>query len=361
VGQALSEAARVIAVSGRRLTATESNWLWGVGLTVAGVSLFTLVGTAEEALLAAPRRAQLVWSPWETLTRFLAIAHTIVATLFLLTSRRVRSAAGAAWVAALAVAGILLCLGFSALGGLGAALGVTAFFAYFLLHEVRDELFFYRVNGDAPRVHDGGGPASLWPWAGLLVAGILVTFAVGILAGARARRVQITGAVLPAHALIAVVMLAAGVALAVVVLRRLCAEGRGGWRDALVRHRPLVVVLAGLYLVLVGGFALTGRAYAVVAVHVMVWFVFALRRMPAHGPRPPRFTWRWARGTRAGFTALHAGVFGVVVAAAGLWAFALGNAAEPAIFGVILSRESFPYWTIMHVTLSWVPRVDSGS
>lgn len=361
MAQALSEAARVVAVSSRRLTATESNWLWGVVLTVAGVALFTIVGEVEDALLAAPRRAQLVWSPSETLTRFLAIAHTIVATLFLLTSRRVRSVAGVAWVAGLAVAGVVLCLGFSALGGLGAALGVIAFFAYFLLHEVRDELYFYRVNGDAPPVHDRRPRPSLWPWAGLLLAGILVTFAVGILAGARARRVQITGVILPAHAVIAVVMLAAGVASAVVMLRRLRAGGLAGWRDALGQHRPLIVVLAGLYLVMVGGFALTGRAYAVVAVHVMIWFVFALRRMPAHGPRPPRFTWRWVRGTRAGFTALHAGVFAAVVAAAGLWAFGLGNAEEPAIFGAILSRESFPYWTIMHVTLSWVPRPSTAS
>ncbi len=346
----------MIAVTSRQLTATESNWLWGLGLTISGVVLFTAVGALEEVLISAPRRAQLVWSPWETLTRFLAIAHTIVATLFLLGSRRVRSASGVTWVMGLAAAGVLLCLGFWALGGLGAALGVTAFFAYFLMHEVRDELFFYRVNGDAPPVPRGQRAPSLWPWAGLLIAGILITFAVGILAGARARRVRITGAVLPLHALIAAVLLAAGVAVAIVMIRRIRAGGVAGWRSALAQHRPLIVVLAGLYVVLVGGFALTGRAYAVVAVHVMVWFVFAMRRIRSAPERPRRFTWRWVRDTRAGFTALHAGVFVAVLAGAGLWAFGFANASEPAIFGVILSRESFPYWTIMHVTLSWVPR-----
>jgi hypothetical protein len=141
------------------------------------------------------------------------------------------------------------------------------------------------------------------------------------------------------------------------MIRRLAASGAGGWRDRLADHRPLVVVLAGLYLVLVAGLAVTGRAYAVVAVHVMVWFVFALRRVGAR-PRPRPFTWRWMRDTRAGFAALHGGVLAAVVAGAGLWALGFANASEPAIFALLLARDSFPYWTIMHVTLSWIPRAE---
>ena len=345
-------------MTARDWTATESNWLWGLALAAGGALVFSAIGAVEDALVDAPRRAQLVWSPWETLTRFLAIAHTLVATLFLLTSRRVRSGAGAGWVAGLAALGALLCLGFRTAGGLESAIGVIAFFAYFLMHEVRDELFFYRANGDAPATPRGARAApALWPWAALLLAGIVASLGVGILAGARARRVSLTGALLPGHVVVAVGMLAAGIAVGVAALRRLRAGGAGGWRGALAEHRPLVVVLGGLYAVLMGGFALTGRAYAVVAVHVMVWFVFALRRLGAPaGPRPRPFTWRWMRGTRAGFAAMHGGVLGAVIAAAGVWAFGLGNAGEPAIFGMLLSRESFPYWTIMHVTLSWVPR-----
>jgi hypothetical protein len=354
----------VIALTSRRWTATEANWLWGLALAAAGALLFTAVASFEQALSSAPRRAQLVWSPWETLTRFLAIAHTVVATVFLLGSRRVRSASGVAWVVGLAALGALLCLGFSAVGGLGAVVGVVAFFGYFMMHDVRDALFFYRVNGDAPGPRGAPGQQELWPWAALLLAGIVVTFAVGLLAGARARRVSVTGALLPAHVAIAVVMLAVGVAVAVAAIRRLMARPLGGWRDTLAEHRPLIVVLGGLYLVLMGGFALTGRAYAVVAVHVMVWFVFALRRTgtAARRPHPPPrpFTWRWMRDTRAGFATLHGGVLAAVIAGAGVWAFGFANAPEPAIFGLILSRESFPYWTIMHVTLSWMPRASQA-
>lgn len=342
----------------RGITLTEANWLWGLALAVAGALLFTLVGGLEGALGDAPRHARLVWSPWETWTRFLAIAHTIVATLFMLGSRRVRTGAGVAWLGGLAAAGVLLCLGFSAIGGLGAALGVIAFFAYFILHEVRDEVFFYRVNGDAPPrrgAADHGMP--LWPLAGLLLAGFTMTLAVAILAGGRARRMSLLGPLTPWRVLIGLGVVVAAVSFAVAMFRRLDAGHIGGWRGALSEHRPLVAVLGGLYLALMVGIALTGRAYIVVTLHVMVWFVFALREAAARGgPRPRPLTWRWMRDTRAGFTTLHAGVLGIVVAGASVRAFGFDNASEPAILGLILSRESFPYWTIMHVTLSWIPR-----
>jgi hypothetical protein len=307
----------------------------------------------EEALTSAPQHAQLIWSPVETLTRFLAIAHTIVATLFLLSSRRVRTPAGLRWITGLAALGVLLCLGFSAMGGLGAALGVVAFFAYFLAHEVRDELFFYRITGDAPRTRRDRAP---WRWVALLVAGIMVTFAVAFLAGARARRLGVVGPLPLPQMLIALTMLGVGAAVGLAAVRRLIRDA-GGWRRALAADRPLIVVLGGLYLVLMGGFVVTGRGYMFVAVHVTVWFVFALRRMEAPAGLPPRpFTWPWLRATRPGFITLHGGVMAAVVVAAACWAFGFANASEPALFGMILSRESFPYWTIMHVTLSWLPR-----
>jgi hypothetical protein len=347
----------VIAYS-RGWTLTESNWLWGLGLATAGAAVLAVVGELEEALRDAPRHAEFVVSAWETLTRFLAIAHTIVATLFLLTSRRVRTSRGVAWLAGLAAAGAALCLGFHAMGGLGAALGVALFFGYFLVHEVRDELFFYRANGDGPAAGDAERP--LWPLAALLVTAIALTLALAVLLGARARRIGVTGTPTPGQVLAAIAVAAAAVAAAGALVRRLGAHRGGGWRAVLRQHRPLLLVLGGVYAVLMGGFALTGRAYVVVAVHVTVWFVFALRRMDAgRGPaRAP--TWAWMRSTRAGFAALHGGVLAAVVAGSAVLAFAGDNAADFPL-GVLLGRESFPYWTIMHVTLSWVPRAPGGA
>jgi hypothetical protein len=292
----------------------------------------------------------------ETLTRFLAIAHTIVATLFLVCSERVRSRAGVVWVGGLAVLGVVLCLLFASVGGLGGAIGVIAFFTYFLAHEVRDELFFYRVNRDAPASNRARRDWTPARWVTLLLAGIAVTTAAALLFGARARRVGVSGTLTPEQGVIAAVLLVLGLGAALVVIRRLIGDA-GGWRGALAADRPLIVVLGGLYLVLMGGFVATGRAYMVVAMHVTVWFVFALRRLETPAALPPRpFSWRWMRDTRSGFATLHGGVLTAVVAAAGVWAFGLANADEPAVFGLILSRESFPYWTIMHVTLSWTPR-----
>lgn len=343
--------------AGRRVTLTESNWLWGLALAVAGALLFTVIGEVEEAALGAPRHARLVWSPWETWARFLAIAHTIVATLFLLSSRRVRTGAGMAWLAGLAVLGVGLCLGFEALGGLGAAAGVVAFFAYFILHEVRDELFFYRANGDAPRPGPRGERMALWPLAGLLLTVFTVGLAGAILVGARVRRMSLLGSLTPWRLVIGLGGVLVGVTLAVALIRRLHAGHIGGWLGVLIEHRPLAVVLGGLYLTVMGGLAMTGRAYIIVTLHVMVWFVFALRQTTRRaGPRPRPLTWRWMRETPIGFTTFHTGVLAAVVAAAGVWAFGFDNSSEGAVLGVLLSRESFPYWTIMHVTLSWIPR-----
>jgi hypothetical protein len=157
--------------------------------------------------------------------------------------------------------------------------------------------------------------------------------------------------------------LAAGIVAAALLLvlaagRRAGVRGRAGWRAYLAAHRPIVFVYAGAYVVLFAGMALTGRMYAIVATHVLVWWVFALRQMAKRppAPRPRPLTWRWFRETPLGFNVLHVGVLVAVIAAAAVWAFAFRNDPRMSAMRVLVSKEAFPYWTLMHVTLSWVPR-----
>jgi hypothetical protein len=348
----------VLPITGRRpWTATEKNWLWGLAIVVALVALFTAVGAME----SAGRREKLVWNASETSTRFLAIAHTIVATSFLLTSKRMRSTRGRSWFAAMTVAGVGACLLYAALGGKHAPLAELLFYAYFLLHEIRDEIFFYKVNGDAPA---GSEPAARVLWATpLLLAGALA-FPIAALsacgvAGPMRLRDAFEGIPQGARLAIGVAALAAAVALVVVAIRGISRLAAGGVREALAVPRPIFLVFAGIYALLAVGIAVTGRMYAIVGVHVAIWWVFTLRQMaarPAPSPRPKPLSWAWIKSTPAGFNAFHASVLLVVAAAAAWRAFGFQNAPEPQALALLVSKESFPYWTLLHVTWSWVPR-----
>ena len=73
-------------------------------------------------------------------------------------------------------------------------------------------------------------------------------------------------------------------------------------------------------------------------------------------PPPAPLTWRWVRATPTGFRWLHLGLLAAVIVAAIVWAYGFRNDASLTAMDVVLSRDAFPYWTIMHVTVSWVPR-----
>ena len=100
------------------------------------------------------KRTRLVWDASETSMRLLALSHFLVALVFMSTSRTMRRARSWAVFLGLAALGAGLCWGFSRLGGIGAPLAAVLFYAYFLVHEFRDQVGFYRMNGDAPPSSD---------------------------------------------------------------------------------------------------------------------------------------------------------------------------------------------------------------
>jgi hypothetical protein len=343
----------------RTVTVTERNALLALVGTLGVFAVFFAFGALERAVTpSADRAARFVREATETSTRLLAVAHTLVATLFLATSSKVRSARGAATVAALAVAAVAACLGFGALGGREGGVAMGLFAVYFLLHDLRDEAWFYGANGDAPPAEARRAGLAL---GGFVLCVMLATAAAGVAIGLPKLTRPLHLAAAPAAVRIG--LAAAGVAAALVAAH-LClrAFARGpvaGARAEARRHRPLVVVLLGVYGVFFASIALTGRFYALVATHVVIWYVFTLRRLatappPAVAPRVG--SWTWMRTTVAGFNALHLGLLAVLAGLGAVWAFGFEN--DPSMTGLrlLLSREAFPYWTLVHVTLSWMPR-----
>ena len=343
----------------RPLTVTERNALLALLGTVGVFALFFAFGALERAVTpSADRAARFVREATETATRLLAVAHTLVATLFLATSQKVRSARGAATLAALAGAAVVACLGFGALGGREGGVAMGLFAVYFLLHDLRDEAWFYGANGDAPPAEARRAGLAL---GGFVLCVMLATAAAGLAIGLPklARPLHLATAPVALRVAVAGAGVAAALVAAHLCLRAFARGPVAGARAEARRHRPLVVVLLGVYGVFFASIALTGRFYALVATHVVIWYVFTLRRLatappPATAPRVG--SWTWMRSTVAGFNALHLGLLALLAGLAAVWAFGFAN--DPSMTGLrlLLSREAFPYWTLVHVTLSWMPR-----
>ncbi|MDJ0975904.1 MAG: hypothetical protein QNJ98_15705 [Planctomycetota bacterium] len=348
----------------RPLTTTERNWLAALAIVVGGTLLTALVLWVEKQMGVTNRSERLVGNAVESFMRFLALPHFLLAILFMSTSRGMRTPRAWIWFVGLTGLGVGLCFAFGHAGGRAAYLPNALFLTYFLVHEFRDQAFFYRANGDVP----GGTDAGTMRWDLLRVpllglAAIAAAFLMGSafsIGGARRYTEAVYGST-PVG-----LRYALGV-LAVVLVAGACHLTKRSWDKryeggalGFVRlHRPLFFVFGGILAVLVLDIILNGRAYAIVTLHVAAWYVFVTRgfaKRPAPNPVPKAGTWRWMRSTRRGFLYLHNGLFVVIVAAAVLWAYGFHNSSEQSALWVLLSKDAFPYWTIMHVTISFVPR-----
>lgn len=339
-------------------TDTERNWVKAVALVAGSVLLFAALEALELGWGRESRHDRMVYHPVETSMRCLAIPHFLIAFLFTTTSSRMRGALPWARLAGLAAVGAGLCWLFHATGGRDAKIPKALFLAYFAVHEFRDEAFFYVANGDAP---EGVEPDRLKREvlvapALLLFFGVAVVFlgAAWEIGGLRRYTEPVFGASGIRWAAGPLPLLAVG-AFVWWLLRRARARG-GAW--AFVRtHRPVFVVFGGIFLLILLDLVLHGKVRAIVTLHVTAWYVFtmhALARRPPPTPTPRTLSWRWMRTTRPGFAFLHVGLFVLVAAGCALWAYGFDNTSSPA--WALLSRDAFPYWTIMHITMSFLPR-----
>ncbi|RMF86218.1 MAG: hypothetical protein D6744_00070, partial [Planctomycetota bacterium] len=106
-------------------------------------------------------RYRMFKNPAELPMRLFGLPHFVVGFLFMVSSRRMRTARAWAWFFGLAALGTLFCWLFYRYGYDGeriSALALLVFYFYFLIHGFRDEAFFYKAFGDMPseagRTHD---------------------------------------------------------------------------------------------------------------------------------------------------------------------------------------------------------------
>ena len=339
----------------RALTETERNWLVAAAIVAGSVAFFSLIYALEMDLGRWNADLRLVQSPAEAAMRYLGQSHFLIAFLFLMTSRKMRTPGSwAAFGAALAV-GTVLCLGYARVKDWNPAVATMLFFLYFVVHDFRDQVFFYFSNGDAPPTADRKGLTDLLFRTPFLVLAVLVA-AVAALLASGAVGIAWLDAMLPASPgprLALGILPAAAAAFFAWRYRRLWQrENLGRVTDFARANRPILVVFAGALAILLGQ-----KGFAIVTLHVACWYVFALhqlRKRPASPVR--RFSWSWLRATPQGFNLLHVGLAALLVAGGTVWAYVFRNDPSIAPMRVLLAPVSFQYWTIVHVTASFAGR-----
>ena len=346
------------------LTTTERNWLRALAIVVGSVVLFWGLHLVEVAAGRTVREEAFVYHPAETPMRMVGLAHFLVAILFMTTSRAMKTPSSWLWLVGLLGLGYVLCRLFEEAGGVKAAIPKALFFTYFLVHDFRDQAFFYEANGDLARGPDARQTRRDLLGIPLLALGLILgVFFVGAglrIGGARRYTDELLG--WAPQALIPVLGLVPMALVGLFFLRwRAGIERRhaGGLKAFLRTHRPMLLVYGGILAVLLFDILVNRRAYAIVTLHVAAWYVFVLAgfaRRPAPSPAPPAPSWRWMRSTAPGFNLLHLGLLALVIVAALVWAYGFRNDATLTAMDVVLSKDAFPYWTIMHVTVSWMPR-----
>ncbi len=354
--QAVSSIVAVAPGSHRRaLTETERNWLCAAAIVVGSIAAFGVLYGLEMAAGRWDSGIRLVLNPSETATRYLGISHFLVATLFLATSRRMRGIRPWGSFAVMLGVGALLCLAYGRIKLVSPLLASVFFFAYFLLHSLRDDVFFYFANGDAPSTRDPDSLREILRWSPFAVIGIAATLLAGIFGLGLAHSAWLTEALVAVPtpmrwALASLLPILALVAVARVA-GRWSRAADGGAASFFRLNRPIYLVFAGTLLILVAQ-----RLYSIVILHVAAWYVFSLRQLkkrPPPDPAPRPWSWTWVRTTPAGFRWLHIGSAVLLLAAGVVWAYGFRNNPALTPFAILLDTNAFPYWTILHVSVSF--------
>lgn len=339
---------------------TERNFRRAFFLMVGAVAVFWLGYQLERNVLGRqPGSIRFIREATEAAMRYVTIPHIIIGFLFLVTSPKNRTAAKRAWVVALLIVGAGLCAVYHAGGSRANWMLTSAIYLYFLVHELRDEAMFYTVLGEAPPIPDRRVFRHMvWTLSALLIlfAGGIGWIGVPLQIGNRAATLTWPDAFsMPTRVLMALAPVAVASCGLIVASHYFAARlGYASPRALFRAHAPLFRVSVGVICVLGLALLLTQRAYALIIFHVMAWYVFASHQLRANpGKSAVNGWWHWMRTTLPGFRLLHLGMIGVLMVVGLIWTLALGQ--TPALYW-LLAPESFLYWTIMHITVSFVPR-----
>lgn len=309
----------------------------------------------------------------EAAMRYITIPHIIIGFLFLVSSKNNRNLRSRLWTVGLLALGVLLCgLYYRGGGRTDLVLSVGVYF-YFLVHELRDEAMFYTVLGEAAPIPDKKLFKNFIRWmVALIVCSLLaIVLAIapsglyvekmtasdtGLASLGLAETAMFNGTLsLPMKIFagaLPVLIVAIGYTL---VLRRYSrAFGFNDVKSFMQTYDKLFFVMFGVAAVLGLVILLTQRFYALILFHVVAWYIFASYQFSRNPPKvQPKGWWQWMRSTPAGFKTLHIGMAAILMAIGLVWTLALNL--TPSL-DWLLAPESFLYWTIMHITVSFVPR-----
>lgn len=357
-----------------RLGVTRANFIRAAFWTAVIVFFFWCAYYVERNILNRhPASDRFIREASEAAMRYITIPHIIIGFLFMVSSRNNQNRRQRFWVLGLLLAGAGLCTLYYGGGGrTDLVLSVGVYF-YFLVHELRDEAMFYTALGEAAPISDKAAFKSFIHWmVALIVASLaamvltaapfgiyvkkLTASETGLASLGLAETAWFSG-VLPTHlkiilAVLPGVMVAFGYAY---VLRKYARVfGYGDVRSFMEAHSKLFFVMFGVATVLGLIILLTQRFYALILFHVVAWYIFASYQFAKNPPKsPPQSWWLWMRTTATGFKTLHIGMAVLLMALGLFWTLALDQ--SPALHW-LLAPESFLYWTIMHITVSFVPR-----
>ena len=192
----------------------------------------------------------------------------------------------------------------------GSKLSAAAVLVYFLIHEFRDEFFFYDSYGEAADQRSGRETLAL----------LLALVPVGLAAAWSAQFVFPEGrdlSFVEAHMHSTISLLwwwalpvAALLAVSILCTRRLTRTRRTTVRAMVSRNRPIWIVYGGILVVIALAAPFGGKFYSIILLHIAAWWVFASARLARFG-RPEglrRLGLRtWLRRSQAGFQTLHVG------------------------------------------------------
>ncbi|MFO0968515.1 MAG: hypothetical protein U0793_23405 [Gemmataceae bacterium] len=324
------------------VSTTERRLFLALLITAAAVLTGCLI-YAVERYAAQPRR-RFMESPAEVMMRALGVGHFLVGWIFLFTSPRLRTARAASSLLGWTALAALACVLYGQAGGAKQPLALFGFYTLFLIHEARDEYTLARAAGDIP-AGSRFGSALFHAVTAWLIAILAATY-------------LLRGAILDPARLPALPrgILAAGWTMSVLVAAaltwraaRVGTRDHGGWRAALRAHAPLVAVYRALLVLLVAGSFFGSIGFnLIILLHVGVWMAFMTQRLAVDG----RDTRSWLRRP-AGFLALHLGIAAVLLVLLALRVHVWERAGW---FNQLLSATSFPYWSLMHIGMSFAKR-----
>ncbi len=329
--------------------------LWSAALLVLVLILgFEAIRWAEISFVA-PAGKGVVENAAEASTRFFTIPHVIIGFLFMITSTRNQTVHKRLWIVGLlGVGAVLSCAYGGMLSNGGKLLGAAFLYSYFLVHELRDEMNFYRLLDGSPQLADDKNFKHFGrQQIALLVGGVV--FILWVSGTMRTPSVLALPGVSFAGMAGIVVMGAIVGILAMAASYRSYAARRGTSILQVIRdHRQLIRLYVAIFVLTIVGAILTDRLYPIILMHVSVWYVVTCRMLKQKSATGTTVgTWPWMRGTLNGFRTLHIGLAMVCMLLGALAVYAAGPLDHVWWF---ISPEAFPYWTIMHISVSFVPR-----